>query len=575
MSNIRWIIANISAIKWGFLLSILFLLLETVCIVTMTGVQKWIIEDVFRQENYDLLIPVILVFVGAIVLYNLFHLIAFMIRRRNNLIIQKKLIGDLLHTMYRMPVSRYHNERIGALVNYATRDANSASNTISNYVPNGLQTVFHFILLSVIIGLANPLILMFTLVVSICFIGLGKFFAPRLKAASKEVQSSSSKLLVTIEEGISSTREVIAYHRMKWEQEKYNSFFQEYYKRVMNEGKLMNKQMFFSDPLRWSVNLLVLGYGGYAVIQGSLSLGLFVIIYQFSSQLVDAGYRTYTFVTGFSGQMANVERVKHFVEGDQVQEGGRSLDHPIEQLQFEQVSFRYGEDQPLVLNELSLDLPIGRKIAFVGMSGGGKSTISQLLIRFFEPEQGNIIVNRVPLSTYSRKDWQRRVGIVFQEPYLFPDTIRNNLLLGRSTVSEEQMMFACKQMCIHDFIIGLPEGYDTEVGERGLKLSGGQRQRLALARTVIADPEIMILDEATSALDMETERQLQKNLDELRKGRTTIIIAHRLSTVQNADLIYVLDQGQIAEMGTHDSLMLQDSIYKSLVHAQTELEKEA
>jgi ABC-type multidrug transport system fused ATPase/permease subunit len=213
---------------------------------------------------------------------------------------------------------------------------------------------------------------------------------------------------------------------------------------------------------------------------------------------------------------------------------------------------------------------MNRKIAFVGGSGGGKSTIAQLLIRFYEPYKGNIRVNGFPLQDFERKSWSDKVAIVFQEPYLFPDTIRNNLLLDKKEMLEEEIIEACRIACIHNFIESLPDGYDTMLGERGITLSGGQRQRIALARSVLRKPEILILDEATSALDLHTEREVMRNLDEQRQGSLTIIIAHRLSTVANADMIVVMDKGKITEQGKHEELMDKNSVYKSLHSMQSE-----
>jgi ABC-type multidrug transport system fused ATPase/permease subunit len=224
---------------------------------------------------------------------------------------------------------------------------------------------------------------------------------------------------------------------------------------------------------------------------------------------------------------------------------------------------------------MSMDLPLGSKIAFVGASGGGKSTISQLLIRFFEPQSGSVLVNGRPLSDYKREDWTKRVDIVFQDPYLIPETIRTNLTLGREPISDEKVEAMCRVAQIHDVIQELPDGYETIIGERGITLSGGQRQRLSLARAFLANPEILILDEATSALDLETERLVQKGLDELRDGRTTIIIAHRLSTIINADRIYVINRGKVIEQGNHEQLMMGDTAYKRLVYAEEKIQHSA
>lgn len=194
-------------------------------------------------------------------------------------------------------------------------------------------------------------------------------------------------------------------------------------------------------------------------------------------------------------------------------------------------------------------------------------------MRFHEPTEGHVVVDGVPLRDVIRQDWTDRVAIVFQDPYLFPDTLRNNLLMGGEGIDEQQMIEACRMACIDEWIAALPQGYDTVIGERGVTLSGGQRQRVALARAILKNPEILILDEATSALDLETERQVMEALDAARQGRATVVIAHRLSTIQNADIIYVMNQGSIAEQGTHEELMVKQGVYERLVSTQDDLEK--
>jgi subfamily B ATP-binding cassette protein MsbA len=241
----------------------------------------------------------------------------------------------------------------------------------------------------------------------------------------------------------------------------------------------------------------------------------------------------------------------------------------VERIAFDKVGFRYADDLPQVIREFSAELDVGKKIAIVGSSGGGKSTITQLISRFYDPQHGAIRINGIPLIEVRRDVWTERLAVVFQDPYMFPDTIRENLLVGRNALTDEEMMEACKIAQIHDFIMELPNGYETDIGERGIKLSGGQRQRIAIARAILGDPEILVLDEATSALDLETERLLLSRLDQRRAGLTTIMIAHRLSTIENAHIILVMDQGMLADNGRHQELLDRpDSVYGKLLLAQ-------
>ena len=255
-----------------------------------------------------------------------------------------------------------------------------------------------------------------------------------------------------------------------------------------------------------------------------------------------------------SGNIAHHERMHAVIDMEKHDPGSIALNEPLKSIRFDKIAFRYEPELPRAIVDLSAELPSGRKIAIIGKSGSGKSTIAQLLARFYEPDSGAIWVNDKPLGA--------------QEPYLLPDTIRTNILLGRPGLTDHDLIEACKIAQIHDFICSLPDGYDTQIGKRGIKLSGGQRQRIAIARAIITDPEILVLDEATSALDLETERQLMKQLDARRKGKTTIVIAHRLSTIENADLILVMENGRLAGIGSNAQEMAKLAAYRELVAVQ-------
>ena len=222
-----------------------------------------------------------------------------------------------------------------------------------------------------------------------------------------------------------------------------------------------------------------------------------------------------------------------------------------------------------MLHDISFTVRKGETVALVGPSGGGKSTISELIPRFYDPRQGEILIDGVSLRDYTQESLRAHMGIVSQDTILFNDTIRNNIAMGRTDVTDEQIEAAARVANAHDFIMECPEGYDTNIGDRGSKLSGGQRQRISIARAVLRNPEILILDEATSALDTESEKLVQEALTSLLKGRTSIVIAHRLSTIHNADRILVIEQGRIAEQGTHSELLARGGIYAKLIELQS------
>ena len=235
---------------------------------------------------------------------------------------------------------------------------------------------------------------------------------------------------------------------------------------------------------------------------------------------------------------------------------------------FENVSFRYPNGQP-VLKNLSLKAPAGQTIAFVGATGAGKSTVVKLLLRYYDVTGGRILLDGRDIRELTLEDLRRTSGFVSQDVYLFHGTVRENITYGTFDAPLDKIVAAARVAEAHDFIQGLPEGYDTIVGERGQKLSGGQRQRISIARAVLKNPPILILDEATSAVDNETEAAIQRSLERITVGRTTIVIAHRLSTIRNADHIYVLEEGELKETGTHEALLAQNGVYATLWRVQT------
>ncbi|MDF2716912.1 MAG: transporter ATP-binding protein [Paenibacillus sp.] len=570
MKTFRWIWVYISKARWAIGLSMLVLVLGQSAQIMAQGSQKFLIDDVLVGKHYDMLKWVLLYFTLTYLTSYVLNWWGRYLTRMNSLSLHKHMGSSLMSVIQRTPVSSIQSGRTAKWVQYFTSDIQHVSAFVTDELPRGVQQLGGTLLLIAIIGWNSPVVLGIVTIFSVLYIAIGRYFAPIMRKQVREMQEKRGELLTKIEEGISSTREVIAFNRMAWEEKSFRGTFAVFFERVMQNGKLANSQLLLSNSVQWIGRMAVLVFGGYSVIKGEVSIGAFVIVYQYSNQLFTNYQTVFNFAMNMSGQLAYSDRVKELFEQEMVGEGTRALRDPVASIEFENISFAYPGTERQVLNDLNLSLPTGRKLAIVGASGGGKSTITQLLLRFFVPSSGCIRVNGIPLSDIRMSDWMGKLSVVFQEPFLLPDTIRNNLMLGRVGITDEQMIDACRGAQIHDFIESLEQGYDTVVGERGYTLSGGQRQRVAIARAMMGDPELMIMDEATSALDMETEQKLQEHLDKCRNGKTTIVIAHRLSTIRNADLILVMHQGKLVEQGTHEELMEKGEAYRRLVSTMSE-----
>lgn len=313
-------------------------------------------------------------------------------------------------------------------------------------------------------------------------------------------------------------------------------------------------------------------YGGFMALNGDIGVGSYSVLVYLTQRLLWPLTRLADLTDLYQRSMSSIERVMNLLQTPvNIAYEGRALPRAEVrgELVFDEVSFAYDETTRPALDRVDLRIDAGRSAAFVGSTGGGKSTLIKLLLRFYEPQQGRVLLDGMPIDELNLQDLRRAIGYVAQDTFLADASVAQNIAYGMPDATREAVIEAAKSAEAHDFIVALPQGYDTPVGERGLRLSGGQRQRLALARAILKDPPILVLDEATSAVDNETEAAIQRSLERLVVGRTTLIVAHRLSTVRHADTIHVIDGGRIAESGTHDQLLALDGIYASLWRLQT------
>ena len=329
---------------------------------------------------------------------------------------------------------------------------------------------------------------------------------------------------------------------------------------------------YFSGSNLWidMLDFVAMIGGGLFTISGAITFGDFMAYLLYIKMFTQPIKKLVNFMEQYQSGMTGFKRFTELMDEveEQDSETAVALKNVAGEIVFKDVCFKYEEDY--VLNKINLTIPKGKMVALVGPSGGGKTTFCNLIPRFYEVDEGDILIDGRSIYDIKLESLRSHIGIVSQEVFLFTGTIKENILYGNQDATDEEVMEAAKKANIHEFILTLPEGYDTYIGERGLKLSGGQKQRLSIARVFLKNPSILILDEATSALDNATEFMIKKAIDEVCKGRTTIVVAHRLSTIRNADEIIVLGKDGIEEFGSHETLLAEEGIYKMLYEAQFE-----
>lgn len=531
------------------------------------AINNFILEhDRLTALTYSVVIVIIFT-----ILKNLFIYLSFGILNPLRYSVLRRLRNEMFTKILSLPIGFFTEERKADLISRMTNDLNeievSIVNVLETFIREPLTIIF---VLASMIMISPQLTLFLMLFLPVAGILIGRV-SKSLKKPSNLAQEQLGQMLGVIDETLVGMRVVKAFNAERHQYSKFLGLNNTWY-RVRN--KIASRKELgspLSETLGIIVVCVILWYGGRLIFSGDTSLTgpLFVVFIGFFYQIINPLKNLSTALFNVQKGTAALERIEHLLNADNnIKEAAApqaiySFENSIE---LKNVHFAYGDKK--ILDDINLKIQKGKTIALVGASGAGKSTLVDLIPRFHDVTAGEILVDGINVKDYKLFDLRKQMGVVSQEPILFNDTIYNNITLGTGGASEQQVEEAARIAHAHNFIMQKQDGYNTIVGDRGTKLSGGERQRITIARAVLKNPPILILDEATSSLDTESERIVQDAINTLMKNRTCIVIAHRLSTVQHADEIIVLEKGRIMERGTHTELINKNGLYKKLVDMQ-------
>lgn len=486
-----------------------------------------------------------------------------------------KILFDIRNQLFthiqKLSFKYYANHRAGEVVSRVITDVEQTKNFIITGLMNlWLDLATIVIAIVIMFSMDVPLTIVSLLLLPFYIFSV-KHFIGKLRALTRNRSQALADVQSHLQERVQGMSVIKSFAREEYEQEQFNQQNKNFLEKALQHTSWNAKSFAVVNTITDLAPLVVIGYAGYQVIHGGLSLGEMVAFIGFIDRLYNPLRRLVNSSTTLTQTLASMDRMFEFVDEKYDitdKPGAVELEKVSGNITFENVSFAYDETEERTLKQIHLEVNQGETIALVGMSGGGKSSLVGLIPRFYDVTEGRILLDGKDIRDLKVRSLRDKIGMVLQDNILFSESVKANILMGNPEATDDEVIAAAKAANAHDFIMNLTDGYDTKVGERGIKLSGGQRQRVAIARVFLKNPPILVLDEATSALDLESEHYIQEALDKLAHDRTTFIVAHRLSTITHANRIVLIEHGEIVEVGTHDELMKKQGHYYQLFQVQ-------
>ncbi|BDG48714.1 ABC transporter ATP-binding protein [Parageobacillus sp. KH3-4] len=578
MTNIRRYMKFVGPYKWYIVATMIIGIIKFAIPLLIPLLLKYVVDEIIGNTKLPMSVKIERLWWSIAVMLVIFVIIRPIVEYYRQYFAQwtaSKVLYDIRNRLFthmqKLSFTYYANHRTGEIISRVINDVEQTKDFIITGLMNlwlDMTTIIIALVIMIKMDIKLTLISISTLPLYAFSV---KYFFGRLRQRTRMRSQALAELQAYLHERIQGMPVMKSFAIEEEEQKRFSEQNNNFLTKALMHTSWNAKSFSVVNTVTDIAPIIVIGYAGYQVLLGHITVGTMVAFVGYIDRLYSPLRRLVNSSTTLTQSFASMDRMFEFLdETYDIVDAPNAVDckEVKGDIVFENVTFAYNKNEPPVLRDISFSVKAGETIALVGMSGGGKSTLVSLIPRFYDVTEGRILLDGVDIRDMRVRSLRDKIGIVFQDSFLFSDSVKENILLGKPDATDEEVIAAAKAANAHDFIMNLPDGYDTKVGERGIKLSGGQKQRIAIARVFLKNPPLLIFDEATSALDLESEHYIQEALERLAKNRTTFIVAHRLSTITHADRIFLIEDGMVVESGTHDELMAKKGQYYHLFTIQ-------